>query len=220
MGLRACARPIVAIGIGYLAGAVPFSNLVAGRTKGVDLREVGTGTVSGSGLYYEAGLGPLLVGGILDVAKGTTGPLVAGSASPMLAALAGGTAVIGHNWSIFLGGAGGRGISPAMGALLVNGWQGSLVLLGGVTVGRMARLTSVGAFSSYLALIPVLAAKCGRRGATAGVAVVLPILAKRIAGNQPAEGAKLWKTRLIRLVFDQDSPPPIEWARRKPGSSG
>src|SRR5579884_4480394 len=56
--------------LAYLAGAVPFSNVLAARVSGVDLREVGSGTVSGTGLYRVAGFLPLVVAGILDVAKG------------------------------------------------------------------------------------------------------------------------------------------------------
>src|SRR5581483_11583352 len=63
--------------LAYLAGAVPFSNVLAARVSGVDLREVGSGTVSGTGLYRVAGFLPLVVAGILDVAKGALVALVA-----------------------------------------------------------------------------------------------------------------------------------------------
>jgi acyl phosphate:glycerol-3-phosphate acyltransferase len=54
----------------YLLGAVPFSQIVSMRVAGTDLRAVGTGTVSGTGLYRIAGLWPLILGGGLDVVKG------------------------------------------------------------------------------------------------------------------------------------------------------
>ncbi len=207
---------ITVIAGAYLAGAIPFSNLIAEATKGIDLRTVGTGTVSGTGLYYETGMKPLLCAGILDVAKGTVGPLLAGKRRPYLAALAGGAAVVGHNWSIYLRGAGGRGISPAMGALLLNDWRGSAILLGGIAVGRIVRMTSIGAFVSYVSLLPALRATGGRRGATAGTAVLVPILLKRMMGNtRPASS----KVALIRLLFDQDTVPTHSWAGRKPGVS-
>lgn len=190
----------------YLAGSVPFSNIAARLTRGVDLRAVGGGTVSGTSLYGVAGLGPVVVAGCLDVAKGAVGPLLAGRDRPVLAALAGGAAVAGHDWSPFLGGAGGRGISPAMGALLVNRWPGTAVLLAGLAGGRLARQTSAGSFLAYLLLVPVLAATRGRRGALAGAAVLVPLLAKRLAGNRPPSGDRRVRAYLHRLVFDQDPP--------------
>ena len=211
-------KPEIVVGAGYLAGAIPFANLIARATKGVDLREVGTGTVSGTGLFYETGLKPLLAAGILDVAKGTVGPLLAGKDRPALAAAAGGAAVVGHNWSLFLRGAGGRGISPAMGAMLVNGWQGSLVLLAGIAGGRAVRLTSVGAFLAYLGLVPALNATRGRDGAIAAAAVVAPMLLKRLAGNRPPPDSRRSETLLLRLIFDQDTLPSVHWNRRRPGN--
>ena len=97
------------IALGFAAGSVPFSNLVAKRRAGVDLRNVGSGTVSGSGLYEVAGAGPLVIVGLFELAKGAIAPLLAGRRHPFTAALAGAAAVAGHNWSPFLGGAGGRG---------------------------------------------------------------------------------------------------------------
>lgn len=198
-------RPSFVLAVAYVAGAVPFSNLVARWGSGVDLRDVGSGTVSGTGLYRVAGMGPLLLGGVLDVAKGAVGPLLAGG-RPLLGAAAGGAAVVGHDWSIFLGGAGGRGISPAMGSFLVNGWEGSLVLLAGVAVGKLAGATSVGSLASYLALPLVLQARRGRRGRLAALAVLLPLLAKRLAGNGPPAAGCRPRAFLDRLVFDEDRP--------------
>jgi acyl phosphate:glycerol-3-phosphate acyltransferase len=97
-----------------LAGAVPWSQLLA-RRRGVDLRSVEGGTVSGTALYRVAGFAPLALAGSLDVAKGAIGPAVATRARPALAATTAAAAVAGHNWSVFLHGAGGRGISPAIG---------------------------------------------------------------------------------------------------------
>jgi len=189
----------------YLAGSIPFSQIAARLTRGVDLRTVGTGTVSGTGLYRVAGFGPLAVAGSLDVAKGAVGPLLAGRDRPVLAALAGGAAVAGHNWSPLLRGAGGRGISPALGALLVNGGEGTALLLTGLAAGRLVRRTSVGCFAAFLALGPVLAARRGRRGALAALAVLVPMVTKRITGNRPPTGDRR-RAYLYRLVFDEDPP--------------
>jgi glycerol-3-phosphate acyltransferase PlsY len=191
------------LGLAYLAGALPFSNLAARRFGQVDLREVGSGTVSGTSLYRVAGFAPLAAAGVLEVAKGAVGPALAGPAArPGLAAIAGGAAVAGHNWSVFLGGAGGRGLSPALGALLVQEPVGAGVLLGGMVLGRLAGETAVGCLVAYAALVPVLAARKGRVGALAGIAILVPMLAKRLLGNRPAPDRTAY---LARLVVDRDS---------------
>lgn len=195
------------LGLAYLVGSIPFSNLVAGRLRHVDLRSVGSGTVSGSALYRVAGFGPLVLAGILDVAKGATGPLLAGRDRPGLSAVAGGAAVAGHDWSPFLRGAGGRGLAAALGALSVNAWEGVVVLAAGLAGGKLAGNTSIGCFVAYIALVPVLALRRGRQGAMAGGAVLIPLLVKRVAGNSRPEGPDRLRVYLNRLVLDQDEPP-------------
>jgi len=185
-------------------GAIPFSNLLARRLRRVDLRRVGTGTVSGTALYRIAGFGPLVVAGLSDIAKGTVGPLLAGPDRPALSAIAGGAAVCGHNWSPFLRGAGGRGVSPAMGALLVRHWPGAVLLLGALAGGRLVRQTGLGVFAADLALVPLLAATAGWTGALAGAAVVVPMLAKRALGNEPRVRRPAGEY-LRRVLFDHDA---------------
>jgi acyl phosphate:glycerol-3-phosphate acyltransferase len=193
--------------VAFVVGAIPFSNLVARRTRGVDLRETGSGTVSGTSLYRVAGFPALAFAGILDVAKGAAGPLLAGTDRPVLAAFAGGLAVAGHNWSPFLRGAGGRGIAPALGALIVNAWLGAVLLLAALTLSRFFRATGLGSFIGEVALAPVLAVTNGPAGALAGGAVAVPMLVKRVVGNaHPSEPG--WRPYAQRLVFDRDPDAP------------
>jgi glycerol-3-phosphate acyltransferase PlsY len=193
----------VVLAASYLAGSVSFSQLASRRTRGVDLREVGTGTVSGTSLYAVAGFKPLAVAGVLDVAKGALGPLLAGRGRPELAGLAAGATVVAHNWSPWLGGAGGRGISPAIGALLVVRWPAAALLLGGLAGGRLARQTALVSFFAELGVVALLSADGGDGGAVAGIAIVAPMLAKRVLGNGPPRRSPA-QVRLARLLFDRD----------------
>jgi glycerol-3-phosphate acyltransferase PlsY len=197
-------RPWLGLGAAFLVGAVPFSNVAARLTRGVDLRGVGNGTVSGTALYRVAGFGPLAVAGVLEVSKGAVGPLLVGRDHPF-APLAAGLVVAGHNWSPFLRGAGGRGISPALGALAVVGWQGSLLLLAGMTSGKLLRQAAPGTLVAQVALVPVLARAKGRRGALAGAAVLAPMLAKRLLGNSRPAGPTPGRVYLNRLLYDRDA---------------
>jgi acyl phosphate:glycerol-3-phosphate acyltransferase len=191
------------IAASFLAGSIPFSWIAARTLRGVDLREHGTGTVSGTGLWEVSGLTPLITMGVLEVAKGSVGPLLAGPRQrPELAALAAGAAVAGHNWSPFLRGAGGRGISPAIGALAVTAPPGTLVLLAGLAAGRLGGETAIGALAADAALFPVVRRFGGTHAGHAALAVLVPMLAKRLLGNHraPSRQAYLW-----RLLLDRDT---------------
>jgi glycerol-3-phosphate acyltransferase PlsY len=192
------------LAVAFLCGSIPFSNIASRLVRGVDLRDVGTGTVSGTALHEVAGFGPLAVAGVLEVAKGAVGPLLAGRDRPELAAVAAGAAVAGHDWSPFLRGAGGRGISPATGALLVSAPTGAALLLGGLAAGRLARQTALVSLAADLALVPVARRVHGRQGALAATAVAGVIVAKRLAGNAPPPRQARVTTLRNRLLFDRD----------------
>ena len=193
--------------VSFALGAIPFSYLLAQSVAGTDLRRVGSGTVSGTALYKVAGFVPLAVGGILDVAKALPGVLAAGSA-PLVTALAAGAAVTGHNWSPFLRGAGGRGVSPAMGALALVAWPGAVLLLAGLGVGRVVRHTALVSLLALLGLPWLALWWGGGDAALAGWLIVGPMVLKRLTANNsmPPAGRR---TRILtrRLLFDNDGAP-------------
>lgn len=206
-------HPVLVVGAAYLAGSVPFSNLMARRRLGVDLREVGAGTVSGSGLFRVGGFAPMAVAGIAEVAKGSVGPLLAGPDRPGLAAVATGAGLAGHDWSPWLRGAGGRGISPALGALLVRDRWGVGLMAAALGLGGALDQEGATFFAATVALPGVLGRLRGRDGALLGAAIALPMFAKRLAGNRPPERRDL-STYLARLVLDQDGWAPESVAER------
>lgn len=194
---------VAVVAASYLIGAVPVAQIIARVTSGADLRRRGTGTVSAGALEPVSGAAAVVIAGALDVVKGAAGPLlVRPGQHPVLAATAGAATITGHNWSLFLHGAGGRGFSPALGALLVLAPEGAAVLLTGVAVGRaVAGDSAIGALAAYTALPFVLARTRGRIGAVIAAAVLTPMLAKRLTGNRPAGEAR---TYLWRFLFDRD----------------
>jgi glycerol-3-phosphate acyltransferase PlsY len=196
-------KPLAVLACSFVAGSIPSSQIAARARGGIDLRDVASGTVSGTSLYRVAGFVPLAVSGVADIAKATVGPLLAGRERPGLAALAGGTAIAGHNWSPFLRGAGGRGFAPSLGALGVNGPPGVPLMLGGLVAGRAVGQTGLGGFVAQCALVPVLARRYGRRGAFVGVCVVAPMWAKRLLGNAPPANPSA-RVYARRLLFDRD----------------
>lgn len=104
----------------YLLGSFPFGLWIARAWKGVDVREHGSRNIGATNVLRVCGP---VVGGLVfafDVVKGLAPPLVGaalGLASPwqILAAL---LAIVGHNYSVWLGFKGGKGIATSLGALL------------------------------------------------------------------------------------------------------
>ena len=137
------------------------------------------------------------------MAKGAVGPLLAGSDRPVLAAFAGGLAVVGHDWSPFLRGAGGRGVAPAVGAMLATAWPGAVLLLGGLVLGKSCRQTGLGGFVGETLLTPVLAVTNGASGALTGACVAVPMLVKRVLGTS-ARRSRPPACTATRLLFDRD----------------
>jgi glycerol-3-phosphate acyltransferase PlsY len=115
---------LLAAVVGYFFGAIPFGYLFVKLTKRVDLRQVGSGRTGGTNSFRAAGLWVGILTSISDVLKGAAsiwiaralfGGILDDSWLPWAEIITGAAAVIGHNWSIFLGWAGGAGTGPNVG---------------------------------------------------------------------------------------------------------
>lgn len=188
----------------FAVGGIPFSGIAARALVGVDLRRRGSGTVSGSGLYEVAGFAPMAVAGSLEVAAGALGPILAGRDRKALGALAASMAIVGHNWSPLLSGAGGRGISTVLGATLVLAPEGTVLVGAGLGAGKFAHQTGLGCLLGLFALFPVLARRRGKLGVLIAACLTAPVLAKRVLGNQAPKGGRTFRAVLTRVLFDSD----------------
>jgi len=105
--------------LAYLAGAIPFSFLVA-RARGVDLRVVGSGNVGASNVWRNCGFGAFLVALAGDMLKGALPVAVAQALglAPLAVIAVGAAAMLGHTRSIFLGFRGGKAVATGGGVLL------------------------------------------------------------------------------------------------------
>jgi glycerol-3-phosphate acyltransferase PlsY len=101
----------------YLLGSVSFSFLVGKILKGIDIRQHGSGNAGATNTLRVLGVGPGVAVLLLDVVKGIVAVLVARhfSDSELLSVLAGVAAISGHNWPIFFGFRGGKGIATTIG---------------------------------------------------------------------------------------------------------
>ncbi len=113
--------------LSYLLGSIPTSIVVGRVAAGLDIREHGSGNAGATNVYRILGLGPAILTGFVDVAKGSLAVLVisgihAGTppqlSADVLKIVAGGAAVAGHIWTVFAGFRGGKGMATAIGALL------------------------------------------------------------------------------------------------------
>jgi len=104
---------------GYLLGAVPFALLVARHLHGVDIRERGTGNIGAGNVREVLGVPAAAMVMTCDMAKGFLPALFAVLLLPSWpAAVVAFMPVLGHQYSVFLRGAGGKGVATAAGAVL------------------------------------------------------------------------------------------------------
>ena len=110
------AHTILILGAAYLIGAIPWSYLL-GRLAGRDIRRLGDGNVGAHNVMRHIGRGWGLVALALDMAKGALAVLLALQAgpSPWLPVAAGWLAICGHNYPLWLGFRGGKGLAPGLG---------------------------------------------------------------------------------------------------------
>ena len=104
----------------YFIGAFP-SAYIAGRTKGISIYKAGTGNVGGLNTFTNVGKIPGVIVIITDIGKGFLVAYLANRFSgghpfiPLWAVVA---AVVGHNWMVYIGFKGGKGVATFLGGLL------------------------------------------------------------------------------------------------------
>ena len=138
--------------LGYLLGSIP-SGWLAGRwLKGIDLREIGSGSTGATNVLRQVGKGPALIVFLIDVGKGAAAVLIARALGlgDWIQVLAGLTALAGHIWPVWLGFKGGKAVATGLGMFLGLAWPVGLASFG--------VFLAVFSLSRYVSLASVLAA--------------------------------------------------------------
>ena len=109
----------IAIICAYLIGSFPTAYIMARLRKGIDIREVGTRNLGAMNVFYRVGFAEGLAVLAIDIGKGAAAVALARFLGVPIVVefIAGGTAVLGHSFTIFLKFRGGRGGATCIGIL-------------------------------------------------------------------------------------------------------
>ncbi len=152
--------------VAYLLGSTPTGYTLVKLLKGIDIREVGSGSTGATNVLRTLGKGPGAFVLLVDSLKGvlsiflaywlfefaSNNNLIPATVNPeiwqpIMVTLAGLAAVLGHSKSIFLGFSGGKSVATSLGVLLAMSWQVGLATFGVfsvvVAISRIVSLSSI-----------------------------------------------------------------------------
>jgi glycerol-3-phosphate acyltransferase PlsY len=139
-------RYVIMIAFGYLMGAIPIGYLVVKLVKGTDIRQHGSGRTGGTNVWRAAGPWPAILTTVGDFLKGMSAVLIARAVlgNSVGEVLVGVAAVVGHNWSVFLGWRGGAGTATNLGVISALSLPVALALIAvALLIGFVSRYASV-----------------------------------------------------------------------------
>ncbi len=205
------AIPLAAI-IGYAIGSIPVGLIVGRVTRGIDVRDYGSGVTGATNVIRTSGLKAGIVTIIGDIAKGIA-PVYVGLDLARLAdidvkddrawvaAVAAFAAVGGHIWPVFAGFRGGKAVATGFGAALAMNPLASVALIpvAALVVGatRIMSLMSITMAPALALLFIVLAIidvspPAYAFYATGAAALILykhrPNIERLLAGTEPKIG--------------------------------
>lgn len=199
----------------YLLGSVPSAYLVAKWSRGIDIRQYGSGNVGASNVLAVVSKRWSIPVTVFDIGKGALIVWIAqllglGAAQQVTVGIA---TVIGHNWPIFLRFQGGRGMFTILGvATMLSPKLGLIALvlalilapLRQVALGATAALVSLPFLSWFLSRPLGIEA---RLPVTLGfTALVLIVLSRRLVAPRTRLSEAVPPVELVinRLLFDRD----------------
>jgi glycerol-3-phosphate acyltransferase PlsY len=110
---------VVLFFVAYLLGSIPFGVVIGKLFYGVDVREHGSGNVGTTNVFRVLGKKAGAVVMVCDILKGYLPAAIAAALfTPWAAIFIAAAPVVGHMYSIFLKGKGGKGIATGAGVVL------------------------------------------------------------------------------------------------------
>ncbi|MBD2165805.1 glycerol-3-phosphate 1-O-acyltransferase PlsY [Calothrix membranacea FACHB-236] len=158
--------------VAYLLGSFPTGYIAVKQLKGIDIREVGSGSTGATNVLRTLGKGPGAFVLLIDCLKGILAialiyqlfhlapvyNLIPSTVDeklwqPWLVTLAGFAVVLGHSKSIFLGFSGGKSVATGLGTLLAISWQVGLATAGVFALFfAISRIVSLGSIAGAIAV--------------------------------------------------------------------
>ncbi|QAA22624.1 glycerol-3-phosphate 1-O-acyltransferase PlsY [Sporolactobacillus terrae] len=107
--------------ISYLIGSISFSYLITKKIKKIDIRKTGSGNAGATNTLRVLGTGPAVGVLLLDVLKGVISILIAQAFGlpEWAVALSGLASIIGHDFPIYYGFKGGKGVATTIGVFFM-----------------------------------------------------------------------------------------------------
>ena len=114
------------IPVGYLIGSIPAGWIAGKLLRGIDVRDYGSGATGASNVLRTLGVCPFLLVLVADALKGYAPviatwyifePHVGSAAAHGLQVAAGVAAIVGHDWPLYIGWRGGKGVATSYGAM-------------------------------------------------------------------------------------------------------
>jgi glycerol-3-phosphate acyltransferase PlsY len=140
----------------FIMGSIPVGMLVA-RAKGVDLKKVGSGNIGATNVMRSLGKGPAALTLIGDMLKGTLAVALGRyfGLGSFYEGIIGLSAILGHNFSVFLGFRGGKGVATSLGVFILYSPRTALItFVIWIAVVMTTKYSSLGALISF-GLLPL-----------------------------------------------------------------
>ncbi|RCW51461.1 MULTISPECIES: glycerol-3-phosphate 1-O-acyltransferase PlsY [unclassified Halanaerobium] len=114
---------VISLLLSYLIGSIPSGFLLTKFVMKKDVREYGSGNIGATNVARVMGLKAGILVAIFDILKGyialMVGQYILGSSAPELyILLIAAASIAGHDWSVFLGFSGGKGVATTFGVIL------------------------------------------------------------------------------------------------------
>ncbi len=220
--------PAVLLIIGaYLLGSVPSAYLVARWRRGIDIRQYGSGNVGAANVLATVSKRWSVVVTLFDIGKGALMVWVAQLLGLGVAqqAAVGITAIIGHNWPVFLRFQGGRGVFTSLGVItILSPWLGLTAIVFPYLFFAPFRQVSLGVVL-VLIILPLMSWFAGQPlgiseplPVTLGITVILIIMVTRrlTAPRSPiSSSVPTSELMLNRFLFDRDIRDRKTWISQK-----
>ncbi len=208
------AKTILSWAGAYLLGSIPAGMVWGWIARRIDIRKHGSGRTGGTNVWRSVGFIPAVLTAVTDGLKGAAAIWFAEAMELSLAAIAvaGVLAVVGHNYSLFLGFRGGAGTATTVGVAAAV-WFPFLPILviAGVIVGVLVGHASVASITIAV-LLPLIFAL--RDEAPTAIILGIPVMLLTLWALRP--NIQRLRDRAERFLPIFEHKPPLICLSRHP----